>query len=288
MKLKTQTIRFLTKHADFTFLRRLYAYYFHTMSWVRYGDPYFPRIITIEISSHCNRSCTYCPNVVAPQKPRLINEELFRKIVSRLKEIRYNGVVDFIFFSEPTLHPKLAEYIAIVKKEVPCCIPRISTNGDLLTTEKVQALVSAGLERVYVMRHIPTPEGWRENIDKLDKEFPGVFVKMDIEEAERVVGLNNFGGLVHVNKVMKAIPNRDGSPSCKIHNHIAQITIDGDWDLCCTDWQKTLSFGNLTEKPIMEVWNSKLFTKMRRDLRAGKATLKVCQDCFVFSNHEKP
>ena len=287
MKLKTTIIRLLTKHADFTFLRRLYAYYFHAMSWVRYGDPYFPRIITIEISSHCNRACTYCPNVVTPQKPRLINEESFRKIVSRLREIKYNGVVDFIFFNEPTLHPKLAKYVEIVKKEVPWCMPRISTNGDLLTSEKVKSLVDAGLERVYVMRHVPTPEGWRENIDKLDKEFPGVFVKMDIEEVERTVGLNHFGGLVHVEKILKAIPNKDGSPSCKIHNHIAQITVDGDWDLCCTDWAKTLSFGSVIKRPIMDVWHDPLFVKMRKDLRGGKATLKVCQDCFVFSNHGK-
>ncbi len=97
MKLKTAIIRLLTKHADYQWLRKLYNNFFHISSWIRYGDPYFPRIVTIEISSHCNRACTYCPNVVAPQKPRLINEDSFRKIVSRLREIKYNGVVDFIF-----------------------------------------------------------------------------------------------------------------------------------------------------------------------------------------------
>ena len=287
MKLKTQTIRFLTKHADFAFLRKLYASYFHINSYLRYGDPYFPRIITIEISSHCNRACTYCPNVVAPQTPRLINEDNFKRIVARIKEIRYNGVVDFIFFSEPTLHPKLAEYIAHVKREVPWCIPRISTNGDLLTSKKVKAFVDAGLERVYVMRHVPTPDGWVENIDNLDKEFPGVFVKMDIEEVERTVGLNHYGGVVEVKKVIKALPNKDGSPSCRIHNHIAQITIDGDWNLCCTDWAKTISFGNVIQTPILELWYSDKFKKMRKDLRAGVARLNVCKDCFVFSNHNK-
>ena len=287
MKIKHQTVKLLTKYVPRELLRKVYATYIAGVHQIKYGDSTFPRIITIEINSHCNRACTYCPNVVAPQTAKLINPADFEIIAKRIGDIKYTGVVDFIFFSEPTLHKRLAEYISIVKKYTPHCLPRISTNGDFLTHESVESYVKAGLDRVYVMRHVPTPEGWVERIQKLATEFPGVFTVMDIEELEKSIGLNNYGGVVDIQKVLDGGKNTDGSPSCKVHQHIAQITVTGDWNLCCTDFAKTYKFGNLIETDILTIWRSKRFTQMRADLRAGKAVLQVCKDCFIFSNNKK-
>lgn len=287
MKLKRKIIHLLTRYLAFNWLRRLYINFSALQNKIKYGDSTFPRIITIEISSHCNRACTYYPNVVAPQKPKLIDPELFELIAKRIGDIKYSGVVDFIFFSEPTLHPRLAEYVAMVKKYAPNCIPRISTNGDILNTERVKSYVDAGMDRIYVMRHVPTPEGWVENIDRLAEEFPGVFVKMDIEELENTIGLNNFGGVVETKRVLDGGKTKDGSPSCTIHTHVAQITVTGDWNLCCTDYAKTYKFGNLKDKSILEIWNDSRFVKMRKELRSGIARLQVCKDCFIFSNNKK-
>lgn len=283
MTLRRNLVRSLTNVVEFSALRKLYACWMAWTNYLKYGDPEFPRMISIEINSHCNRACSYCPNAVAPQTARLIKEDVFKYIVHRIAEIDYSGVIDFIFFSEPTLHPKLEEYIRYVKSQVPKCIPRICTNGDLLTTAKVRALENAGLDRIYVMRHVPTPEGWVNRIRTLDEEFPGLFVRMDIEELEKTQGLNHYGGVVQVKKVMGGERNLDGSPSCRVHTHVAQITIDGDWNLCCTDFGKTFQFGSLLERSIMEIWNDHKFVAMRSSLRSGNPVLEVCKTCFVFS-----
>ena len=35
----------------------------------KYGDRHFPRSFGIEISSFCNRVCSYCPNHFTPRSP---------------------------------------------------------------------------------------------------------------------------------------------------------------------------------------------------------------------------
>ena len=283
--MKTTIIRILTSLLPLKWLRKIYILYSGLVFRVKYGDPLFPRIITIEINSHCNRTCSYCPNVIYPQAPKLIKEEVIAKIISRLKEIDYCGTVDFIFFSEPTLNKHLAEYVRRVRQACPKAVTRICTNGDLLTKEKVQSLVDAGLHRIYAMRHNPTPEGWVENMQTLSAQFPGTFILMDIDEVERVEGLHDFNGLLEVKK-HRGRTMVDGIARCQVHQHVAQITIDGDWDLCCVDYAKTHQFGSLMERGILEIWNDPKFASARALLRSGKPAFKVCQTCTCLVHRE--
>jgi hypothetical protein len=278
MKIKKLIIRVLTATIPLKPLRWIYRNYSKIEFYLRYKDSKFPRIISIEISTHCNRTCSYCPNVIYPQSAKLIKEEVINKIIKRLGEINYHGVVDFIFFSEPMLHPKLHEFVARVKKAAPHCIPRICTNGDLLTYEKTKRLVEAGLDRIYVMRHNPTPPGWRDNIDMLSAQFPGIFIKMDIDEVERVEGLNDFGGLLEVKK-HRGRTIIKGRARCQVHRHVAQFTVDGDWLLCCVDYAKTKKFGSLMTHSIMEIWKDPAFVKGRTALENGYPITETCKTC---------
>lgn len=283
--IKRFIVKFLTKYFNYKFVRILHNYWADNLNRFKYGDPEFPRIITLEICGHCNRSCSYCPNVVTPQKARLISMEVVYKFAERLKEIRWSGTVDFIFFNEPTLHPRLPEIVKIVKDYAPTCMPRISTNGDLLNYNLVSQLKKSGLYRIYAMRHIPTKEGWRENINTLSKQFPGMFVIMDIEELEQSHGLNDYGGLFKVNKIMPPILDK-GKPSCRVHRHIAQFTIDGDWNLCCTDYQKTMQFGNIMNRSILDMWKDPNFIDIRKKLRNGIGVSKACYNCVAISRRK--
>jgi hypothetical protein len=276
--MKKQLIKILTATVPLKVLRKIYITYSGINYRIKYGDSKFPRIITIEISSHCNRICSYCPNVLYPQVAKLMDEEVFNKVAERIGEIDYNGVVDFIFFSEPTLHPKLAKYIKKIKQHAPKSIPRISTNGDFLTEEKVKAFVEAGLDRIYVMRHNPTPEGWVENIEALSKKFPGIFVRMDIDQVEATEGLHDFNGLLEVKK-HRGRHIVEGRARCQVHRHIAQILIDGSWNLCCVDYAKTKQFGSLLKNSILEIWNTPEFARGRGALEAGFPITEVCKTC---------
>ncbi len=271
-------VRFLTAVVPLKLLRLMFRVYSRTVFWIKYRDSKFPRIVSIEISSHCNRTCAYCPNARYPYAPKLIDPAVMQKVIDRLGEIRYSGVVDFIFFNEPMLNNRLAEYVREVKRQCPGSFTRICTNGDILTRDRVQKLVDAGLERIYVMRHNPTPDGWASNIMELSKLFPGIFVRMDIDEVEGREGLHDFNGLVEVKKHRgRAIVK--GKARCQVHRHVAQITIDGDWNLCCVDYAKTLSFGSLIKHSMLDIWRSEEFTTARRHLENGVAVTKTCSTC---------
>lgn len=279
MKLSQETIvRILTALLPRDTLRKAYHRYSALCAKLKYGDSTFPRIFSIEINTHCNRACTYCPNSISPQKAERMKPAVFLAVVERLREIRYGGVVDFVFFSEPTLHPDLAGCIKLVKDRVPNAITRICTNGDLLDEAKVKTLLAAGLARIYVMRHNPTPAGWRERMERLAQRFSGLFVPMDIDEVENTTGLHDFGGRVPVRKARVPM-RRNGHAYCNVHTHCAQIGVQGDWLLCCVDYERTVTLGNLCEQSILEIWKSPGFRSLRRDLDAGIAKLPVCRRC---------
>ncbi len=283
MNLKHSLIKFLTALLPLKPLRWLYRQYAALTAWVKYGDATFPRIISIEINTHCNRACTYCPNVVQPQAAKLMDWDVFTRIVDRLRTIRYSGVVDFIFFSEPTLHPRLAVHVAYVKQQVPWCVARICTNGDLLNTRNVAALEEAGLDRIYAMRHNPTPDGWRERMAALERAHKGIFVMMDIDRVEAEQGLHDFEGLVKVKK-HRGRQEKKGRAYCDVHTHVAQIGYNGDWLLCCVDYARTLTFGNLIQDDIMTIWRKPSFARLRGELRSGVARLPKCIECACFKD----
>jgi radical SAM family protein/iron-sulfur cluster protein len=259
-------------------LRKVYILWHKLTSWWWYGDYKFPRIINIEVATHCNRSCTYCPNIVHPEKARLIKEDVLNTILYRLKELRWKGVVDFIFFNEPTLHPDLAGIVRKVKESAPYCIPRISTNGDMLTSARIQSYVDAGMDRIYVMRHNPTPDGWVQKMTRLKHEFPGVVQLMDIDELEQTQGLHDFNGLVEVKKHRPRFIV-DGRARCQVHRHVCQITVDGEWDLCCVDYARTHKFGSLMHHSFLEIWNDPKFKRIRDGLEDGRPMTKTCSTC---------
>jgi uncharacterized Fe-S cluster-containing radical SAM superfamily protein len=74
----------------------------------RYGQ------IDIEINSHCNFRCSFCPVSRAPLPKKLMQPDVFRMVLSRISE---HGVrsISLNHYGEPTLHPRLVEYISLAR-----------------------------------------------------------------------------------------------------------------------------------------------------------------------------
>ena len=88
------------------------------------------KMVEIEINSHCNRRCAYCPQSVPGYRkpPRFMDRDTFHKIIIILKEAEYSGRISYHFFNEPLLHPHIEEFANIVRNELPAAHQVIFTN----------------------------------------------------------------------------------------------------------------------------------------------------------------
>ncbi|WGE31004.1 radical SAM protein (plasmid) [Edwardsiella tarda] len=115
--------------------------------------------IEIEISSYCNRQCTYCPNARYDRKTKAyMSDALFDSIIQQLSLIDYQGRIAFHRYNEPLADFQyLLRRIAQTKSKLPRCELTIYTNGDYLTKQKtISALENSGVDVVIATSHFIT------------------------------------------------------------------------------------------------------------------------------------
>lgn len=107
-----------------------------------------PLKIWIEPTNACNLECKICPQSSGdlPRKG-MMDISLMHKIASELRSIR-PLLVTLHLSGEPLLHPEIAALVKILKKEDLAVT--FSTNAMLLTREKCEELIDAGLDDIRI------------------------------------------------------------------------------------------------------------------------------------------
>lgn len=236
---------------------------------LKFGDRYFFRNAAIEISTKCNRQCGYCPNSKYPTTEKYMAESIFKKCLSRLKEIDFEGSLYFHFYNEPLLDKRLPELVAAAKKSLPKSMIRIFSNGDFLTGEIMDELVRSGVMELVITNHKPESRQWQKNISSLLRDW-GKYISIQSLSA---IPLSNRGGLVKVE-------NQEKRKNCVEPLRTVQIDIDGNVILCCNDFHRAHKFGNIKETSLRKIWAGKKFAKLRKELRSGVITLPICMRCL--------
>lgn len=121
----------------------------------------FVNYIEIEISSLCNRNCTYCPQSLSKRKRELLPLHIIKKIANELKKIDYHGGIAFHQFNEPLLEKEhLFSCINIMKKTLPRAKLVLYTNGDFLTRKTFVQLKRAGINEFHISCHANDTDKW--------------------------------------------------------------------------------------------------------------------------------
>lgn len=111
--------------------------------------------IAIELNSDCNRKCCYCPHSIIKRPKTLMSSLLIRKIVNELKRIEYAGKICLNIYNEPLLYfQSLIETMSLIKSSLPNVEIHFSTNGDLLTKNRLDKLSLNGLSKLTISRHL--------------------------------------------------------------------------------------------------------------------------------------
>ena len=237
---------------------------------VKSGDQNFPRSLAIEVTTHCNRTCYYCPQSVDRLKPRRIESKLYLRILERIQEIKWNGPLDFHFYNEPLLEKDLESLVKIARTVCPKAIPRIFSNGDHLTGERMGSLIDAGVVNFNITRHPPCQKEWDRRIEHLATQYPRYLQWTCIEETP----LSNRTGLVKPHQVQN-LEAGCFAPSLNLH-----IDIEGQYLYCCCDYLREHVLGNVRENSIVEAWNNPFYKKVRLEVNKGNPTIDICRACF--------
>ncbi|MBI3581124.1 MAG: radical SAM/SPASM domain-containing protein [Nitrospinae bacterium] len=236
------------------------------------------RHVEIETTSYCNRKCVYCPNFTVGRPEEMMKDEVFEKIVSSLAKMKFRGRLSPHFYGEPLCDPRLPRLMKHAADNLPDCEIIIYTNGDFLTVEKFLELRKAGVKRFRVSMHSKRPG------KELAETLEHVSNNADLKDAISVVNyyeafqamdsthLNNRGGLVKI--------ARRKAEVCAYAN---QLTINylGDAVLCCNDYNATVTFGNVMEREIGDIWRDRAYVKARAMVANGIFPYDICRTCNV-------
>lgn len=274
----------------------------------------FPGRVSIENTNACNARCTICPREKLTRKIQLMDLEAFKMLLDDSIEAGARRL-SLHNFGEPLLDRHLAEKIAYAKSR-GIEETYIVTNASLLTRERSEELLEAGLDRVKISFY---------GINR--KEYESVHVGLDYEttlrnvrdllEVKRERGgkkpritLRYIGSPVNFlrfskewikyRKLCRTVPGKlhnyttgreynpiskvrrpDFMKSCRyLKRSVVYILVNGDVVPCCYDFNGILVMGNALEEKIADIWNGEKFRAFRRAHREHHfAKYPVCARC---------
>lgn len=124
--------------------------------------------IDIEVTNRCNATCHFCPRDATPHQG-IMDVDTFDKSLARAVEYRkvvseVSGLpvtVSLCGLGEPLINRNLVSFVEKVKAEGFKC--SMSSNGALLTEEKANALLDAGLDEIYI------------NVSDIDTDYEEIY-----------------------------------------------------------------------------------------------------------------
>lgn len=275
---------------------------------------YTPHTIWIEPTNVCNYKCPHCPVSIGMDRcTGFMDFELYKKIIADIAPFMKGKWVSLHYLGESTLHKQLTDMIALADQKSIKTL--FFTNGSLLKKEKVTQLIQAGLKRLTISidatnkeNYVVVQKGgdWDKvianiwsTIDLKNNLKPGMILTInylssdkadyDIKRSELGAIFKNkidiqghyfhdWGGYLNFgNELDSGIP----VVPCNFLFKALVITWDGQVLPCTHDPNARLSFGNVNDASILELWNSSQAQKLRELFHAAKrkALPDPCRVC---------
>lgn len=196
-------------------------------------------ILEINTNNSCNTSCCYCPYV-----PPETYEEMSSEVRDKVYEICADSRVDLVSIagmSEPTLYTGLygmVEFLCSINKAV-----------DLSTNCVLTSVISQFSDFNIIFSLHRTKES--KDFDHIYRLLTGI---------NRTVYVDDYRTMTKYTRCGNQFKRATGC-CCKSHDYINdRITVDynGDVLLCCNDWSKSVTFGNVLTDSIDDIIDRKI------------------------------
>lgn len=282
------------------------------------GAEKFPLMVVVATSYKCNSRCPHCPYTETVTDIRknytdapFIPFDLFKKVADECAQ--NDSFIRLTAGGEPLVHPRMVEMIEYAKKAGAKV--GLTTNGSLLTSEKADRLLAAGIDAIEFSVDAADKDTYGKirvglNYDKLLNNVKyAVKKRNELKSPTRIVAsvINQklIKGKVRKitgfwNKIVDHVivrkyltwdvldPKNSADPVPFINKDIPcpfpfeRLVVDtrGKIVLCPYDIYSTTDFGNIKNTTIAKAWKGKKFQEIR-DLHLGKRgdEIKLCSTC---------
>jgi radical SAM protein with 4Fe4S-binding SPASM domain len=276
--------------------------------------PDFPNRVTLELTNHCNLSCSMCPRKYMKGPKGYLSFSLFKKAVDEISDHNGSALVPF-FRGESLLHPGCVNMLAYAKKKNIGPI-QFTTNGTIMNENIARNLIDLEIDFISFSVDSIDPRAYGEirkgadlnvvlkNIDffcNLKKEGklskPEVQVSV-VKTNDTSRGVDDFirfwenrvdrvrvykehsqdGEFGSLAKSEKENLSESRQPCLKPFTDIV-IYWNGSVALCNHDWDRADALGSLNDNSISEIWHGDPYEKVR-EAHLGREKLEsVCENC---------
>ena len=275
-----------------------------------------PPYLLIEPVSACNLRCPMCFQIdkTFTRKPfmGIIDWDFFKRVVDEANEIGV-GAITLASRGEPSMHPKYGEMIEYVCKQNNIFEKKTNTNATFLTDKICHQIFDNNLttivisadhyekEQYEILRKGANFEKILKNVEMLynirEKYYPksnteirvsGVDYHRNLDRVKFKEFWIQFSDNVSASYPIERwdtynnAPHEDINSACSYLWDRMYVWFDGLCNPCDEDYKSYLSYGNLKNNSIKEVWNSKdIKIKRQKHLSSLRNQLTPCDRCGV-------
>lgn len=283
-----------------------------------------PFVIFVDPSSGCNFKCTYCPTghldliKDTGRFQGILKLDLFKKIIDDISEFEENiKVLRLYKDGEPFLNKNLHLMTKYAKDSGKIDYIDTTTNAALMTPEKLEPVLEAGMDKINIsidgmdnekyLEFVKTKVNFQKIIDNVkwlyeNKGNTEVVVKIPgdiLSEEDKKNFYETFGNIadrIFIENFAPCWPEFDvekhtgikitegiyqnkiqDTDTCPYIFYSYSVNSDGHVSSCFLDWQRKLVIGDVRKESMKEIWNSKKMNQLR--LLHLNGNRKKCSTC---------
>jgi len=283
-----------------------------------------PIITFIETTNYCNLSCPMCPRKMMARKVGFMEFDLFKRVIKKIKgntasvwlhlygePLLHPELGRFInFCSANKIKPAISTNATVLDADksrmlldsslnrIILCIDginketysKVRAGGDFDTTKRnilnfLQLAKKRNRKDLNVAVQIIKTKDTLQEIDAFEREWHAAGANVIIED------FCSWGNQINI--ILKTCAPeklwwsyRNGSnryPCIKLWTE-GGVLWNGDFAVCCMDFNGKIIAGNLSKESLKDIWNSPAMVNLRKEHIENKYTNSLCKNCAEYEN----
>ncbi len=254
-------------------------------------------ILQIETTNLCQANCTFCQHSNFKEFGTM-GDDLFVKVVKEASQLPNLQTIIPMLTGEPFCDKLIVRRINYIRERIPHVNIQLYTNGSLLTLEILRQLKEVPAFSLSISLNGLNPEtrqrlmgldDWTHVIkmanycEQIKLPYRVTIVATPEVDPDEVRNFIKIGGMAiqYQSWAGQQYPyKRNRWTSCvRALNHMT-IRYNGDANLCCFDPFGRVSFGNVNDNTIQEIWESPQRQEYIIKHKEGRGnTLELCESC---------